>query len=165
MNTKIAVLIIPFLLFLTVHVVDGQQPGKVPVLGIWRLVSFEMESQTTGEREHTRGKNPTGNIIFAPEGRMMVLLTDEGRKAPNTDQDRADFFKSMLAYTGMYRIEDDKWITKVDVSGNPALVGTEQTRFFRIDGDRLQESTSFMPWPARPEKGMVRFVLMWERAK
>ena len=138
---------------------------RAKVLGIWRLVSFEMEVQTTGEREQTRGKNPTGNIIFTPEGRMMVLLTDDGRKTPNTDQDRADLFKTMLAYTGMFRIEGDKWITKVDVSGNPALVGTEQARFFRIDGDRLQESTAFMPWAARPEKGMVRFVLMWERTK
>jgi hypothetical protein len=135
------------------------------VLGIWRLVSFEMELQATGERENIRGKNPTGYVIFTPEGRMMVVLTDEGRKAPSTDQDRSDLFKSMLAYTGMYRIEGDKWITKVDVSGNPAMVGTEQARFFRVDGDRLQESTPVAQWAARPEKGMVRFILTWERAK
>jgi hypothetical protein len=96
---------------------------------------------------------------------MMVVLTGEGRKAPSTDQDRADLLKSLVAYTGMYRIEGDKWITKVDVSANPAWVGTEQTRFFRVDGERLQESTAVMQWPARPEKGMVRFILTWERAK
>ena len=93
------------------------------------------------------------------------MPTGEGRKAPNTDQDRADLLKSMVAYTGMYRIEGDKWITKVDVSGNPAWVGTEQARFFRFDGNRLQESTPFVKWAARPEKGMVRFVLTWEQAK
>jgi hypothetical protein len=93
---------------------------------------------------------------------MMVVLTNEGRKAPKTDQDRADLFNSMVAYTGMYRIEDDKWITKVDVSGNPALVGTEQARFFRVNGDRLQEITQ---WTPRPEKGMGRTVITWERAK
>ncbi len=132
------------------------------ILGIWRLVSFEVEFQATGEREHTRGKSPTGFIIFTPEGRMTVLLTNEGRKAPKTDQDRADLFNAMVAYTGMYRIEGDKWITKVDVSGNPALVGTEQARFFRLDGDRLQEITQ---WTARPGKGMGRTVITWERAK
>jgi hypothetical protein len=79
--------------------------------------------------------------------------------------DRADLLKSLVAYTGIYRIEGDKWITNVDVSANPAWVGTEQTRFFRVDGERLQESTAAMQLPARPEKGMVRFVLMWERAK
>jgi hypothetical protein len=96
---------------------------------------------------------------------MMVLLTGEGRKAPNTDQDRADLLKSMVAYTGMYRIEGDKWITKVDVADNPVRVGTEQARFFKLDGDRLQESTQWMQWGARPEKGMVRFILTWDRVK
>ena len=93
---------------------------------------------------------------------MTVVLTDEGRKAPKTDQDRADLFRSMVAYMGMYRIEGDKWITKVDVSGNPALVGTEQARFFRVDGDRLREMTQ---WTVRPEKGMGRVVITWERVK
>lgn len=68
----------------------------------------------------------------------------------------------MVAYTGMYRIEGDKWITKVDVTGNPALVGTEQARFFRVDGDWLQEMTA---WTPRSEKGMGRAVIAWERAK
>jgi len=132
------------------------------ILGIWRLVSFAVEFQATGEREQIRGKNPTGFIIFTPEGRMTVVLTNEGRKTPKTDQDRAELFNAMVAYTGMYRVEGDKWITKVDVSGNPALLGTEQARFFRLDGDRLQEITQ---WTARAEKGMGRTVITWERAK
>jgi hypothetical protein len=150
---------------LVVAVQPSFAEDRAPILGIWRLVSYEVESQATGEREPVLGKTPTGNILFTPEGRMMVVLTGEGRKAPNTDQDRADLFKSMLAYTGMYRVEGDKWITKVDVSGNPALVGTEQTRYFRVDGDRLQESTPLTQWAAHPEKGMVRFILTYERVK
>ena len=135
---------------------------RAPIVGIWRLVSFEQEYQATGEREHPRGKNPTGYIIFTPEGRMMVMLTDEGRKAAKTDQDRSDLFKSIVAYTGIYRIEGDKWITKVDVSGNPALVGTEQTRSFRVTGDRLQE---IAPWRTRPDKKIARAIITYERAK
>ena len=34
----------------------------------------------------------------------------------------------MVAYTGTYRVEGNKWITKVDVAANPALLGTEQAR-------------------------------------
>jgi len=156
----IAVLV---LLLIAVQPSFADDRGKI--VGIWKLVSYEVESQSTGEREPALGKNPTGYIIFTPEGRMMVVNTGEGRKAANTDQDRADLFKSMVAYTGMYRVEGDKWITKVDVAANPAWVGGEQARFFRVDGDRLQESTSFMQWGARPEKGMVRFILTYERAK
>jgi hypothetical protein len=44
----------------------------------------------------------------------MAILTGEGRKAPKTYQNRADLLKSMFAYTGMYRVDGDKWLTKVE---------------------------------------------------
>ena len=132
------------------------------IVGVWRLVSFETELQATGAKEHTRGKNATGFVIFTPDGRMMAVLTDEGRKAPNTEQDRAGLFNSMVAYTGTYRIEGDRWITKVDVAWNPALLGTEQPRSFRVEGDRLQEIT---PWRSVQPDKMGRGVIIWERAK
>ena len=42
----------------------GAQPSfaddRGKIFGIWRLVSFEVEYQATGEREHVRRKNPYG---------------------------------------------------------------------------------------------------------
>ena len=111
------------------------------------------------------GKNPTGYVIFTPEGRFMCVLTGEGRTAAKTDEDRAALLKSMVAYTGMYRLEADKFIVNVDASWNAAWVGTEQGRTFKIDGDRLQ---TFSPWiqsVTRPEKGMARSFIVFERAK
>jgi hypothetical protein len=61
----------------------------LPIVGTWRLVSFEREYQAGGEREYPMGKAPTGYILFLPEGRMTVVITGEGRTAPTTDQDRA----------------------------------------------------------------------------
>jgi len=135
---------------------------RAAIVGIWRLVSLEREYQVTGEREYPMGKIPSGYILFLPEGRMAVVITGEGRKPPTTDQDRAGLFNSLVAYTGMYRVDGDKWITTVDVSANPAWVGTEQTRSFRVTGDRLQEMTA---WAARPDNRMARAVLTYERAK
>lgn len=135
------------------------------VLGIWKIVAWESEFQATGEREPVMGKNPTGYIIFTPEGRMMTVITGESRKPPKTDQDRADLLKSMFAYTGMYRLEGDRWITKVDVAWNPAWVGTEQVRFFKVDGDRLQVMSAWVQSTTRPEKGMGRALITWERVK
>ncbi len=134
-------------------------------IGTWKLVSFESESQATGEREAVLGKNPTGYIIFTPERRLMVIITGEGRNAAKTDQDRAALFKSMTAYTGVYRIEGEKRITKVDVSWNPDWVGTDVVRFFRFDGERLQIISEWMQSVVRPERGKVRAILTWERAK
>ena len=95
----------------------------------------------------------------------MVILTGEGRKVPKTDQDRADLLKSMFAYTGMYRIEDDNFIFKADVSWNPAWIGTEKTRFVKMDGDRLQFATPWHVTTNWPEKGMLRIISTFERAK
>jgi len=142
------------------------QPGfsgdLTPVVGVWKLVSFEREYQAGGEREYPMGKAPTGFILFLPEGRMTVVITGEGRTAPTTDQDRAGLYNTLVAYTGRYRVDGDKWITTLDVSANPAWVGTEQTRSFRVDGNRLQEMTA---WAPRPDNRMARAVITYERAK
>jgi hypothetical protein len=135
------------------------------LVGAWTLVSYEVEQQATGARQPVLGQHPSGSIVFTPEGRMMVVLTAEGRKPPTTDQDRAELLKSLVAYTGLYRLEGQKWVTSVDVSANPAWVGGEQTRFFKFDGDRLQESTGWMSWPLHPDMGAVRFILTWECAQ
>jgi hypothetical protein len=138
------------------------QPSLV---GTWQVVSFEAVSPTSGDREPARGEHPSGYTIFISEGRMSVLITNEGRKAPSTDQDRANLFLSMVAYSGAYRVEGHKWTTTVDVAANPALLGTEQERSFQLDADRLQESTGLMSWAIHPEKGMVQFVITYRRAK
>jgi hypothetical protein len=135
------------------------------LVGTWKVLAFEAVSPATGEREPARGDHPSGYTIFTPEGCMSVLITNEGRKAPGTDQDRADLFQTMVAYTGVYRVEGDRWITKVDVAANPALVGTEQERTFLLAGDELQETTGLMQWAAHPEKGMMRFVITYRRVK
>jgi len=147
-------------LFLTTGTLGFADDGK-KIVGVWRLVSFETELQATGAREHTRGKNATGFLIFTPDGRMMAVLTDEGRTPPKTEQDRAGLFNSMVAYTGTYRIEDDRWVTKVDVAWNPALLGSGQPRSFRFEGNRLQEIT---PWRNVTPDKVGRGVIVWQRA-
>jgi hypothetical protein len=153
---------IAILVLVLIVVQPSVADDRAKIVGIWRLVSFEREYQATGEREHPMGKSPTGYILFLPEGRMAVVITGEGRKAPTTDPERAGLFNSLVAYTGGYRVDSDSWITKVDVSANPAWVGTEQTRSFRVTGDRLQEITA---WAARPDNRVARAVITYERAK
>ena len=48
-------------------------------VGTWEVVAFEAVSPTTGAREPARGEHPSGYTIFTPEGRMSVLITNEGR--------------------------------------------------------------------------------------
>jgi hypothetical protein len=50
-----------------------------------------------------------------------VLTTAENRKSGVGDAERAALHKSMLAYSGKYRIEGADFITLVDVSWNVEL--------------------------------------------
>ncbi len=133
---------------------------RLPVEGVWRLVSFEREYQAGGEREYPMGKSPSGYILFLPEGRMAVVITADGRKAGTAEAERAALYDTLVAYTGTYRIDGDRWITKVDVSANPAWVGSEQARTFRVTGNRLQETTA---WLTRPDNRVARAVITYER--
>jgi hypothetical protein len=135
---------------------------RTPLVGLWRLMSFRREYQASGEREWPMGNTPAGYILFQPEGRMWVVITGEGRKAPTTDQDRVGLFNTLVAYNGPYRVDGDKWITMVEVSMNPAWVGTEQARTYAISGNLLQEIS---PWMPRPDNRMARAVITYERAK
>lgn len=135
------------------------------VHGLWKLVSYQVEVQASGEKFDPMGKAPHGYVLFMPEGRVFFMFTGEGRKPGKTDADNAALLSSMVAYTGPYRIEGDKWITKVEVAWNPAWVGTEQTRQFKIDGNRLQILTPWRVMPNWANKGMTRSIVTVERVK
>ena len=134
------------------------------LVGVWKLQKYEVEFQDTGERTAPFGNNPNGYGIFTPEGRTMAILTAEDRKVPQTDADRADAFRSMVAYTGTYRIEGDRWITKVDTAWNEAWIGTDQIRFFRLDGDELTVTSNWRPYPLFDGR-VARGLLVWSRVR
>jgi hypothetical protein len=135
------------------------------VHGIWKLVSQEVEVQATGLKESGLGEKPTGYAVFTPEGRVFFVLTAETRKPARTDQERADLLSTLVAYTGTYRVDGDRWTTKVDVAWNPEWVGSEQTRTFRLDGDRLTVMSTWRVMPNWPDKGMTRSIITFDRSK
>jgi Lipocalin-like domain len=81
------------------------------VVGTWKLVSYEVEAQASGERGPVMGQSPTGYASFLPEGRVFFMLTGEARKPGKTDRERADLLSTLVAYTGTYRLDGDKWTT------------------------------------------------------
>jgi hypothetical protein len=135
------------------------------ILGTWKLVSYEVEIQATGQKGPVMGEHPTGYVAFMPDGRVFFVLTGEGRKSAKTDQERAELLNTLVAYTGTYRVEGEKWITKVEVAWNPEWVGTEQVRNFKLDGERLQVLTPWRVMPNWADKGMTRSVVTFEKAK
>ena len=114
---------------------------KKQLLGVWKLESWYTEIKETGEKKRIYGKKP------------------------NTDEDRVAAFRSMTAYSGIYRVDGDRWITKVDVAWNETRVGMEQMRFFKLEGDKLMVTAMWQPSVNLPGNPEARGVLVWSRVK
>ncbi|MDD5298026.1 MAG: lipocalin-like domain-containing protein [Rhodocyclaceae bacterium] len=139
--------------------------GPAEIQGTWKLVSYEVEVQATGDKFPPMGKNPSGYVTFTPEMRVFFVFTGDGRKPGKTAEEKADLLKSLIAYTGAYRVEDGNWITQVEVAWDPAWVGTEQKRAFTIEGNHLQVLTPWRVMPNWADKGMTRSIITFERSK
>jgi len=137
---------------------------KRQIIGTWALVSVVYEDVASKERTLVYGEHPRGIQIATPEGRWVALMTAEGRAIPKTDADRAQALKSMIAYTGRYRVENGQVITKVEVAWNEAWVGGEQVRNIRFEGDQLYIESPPMPHPNINDKA-VRVIVVWQREK
>src|SRR5215467_5085335 len=132
-------------------------------VGTWRLISWQVIVDN-GPPQDVFGSQPRGFLILTKEGRLIVLTTAESRKRGISDQERAALHKSMVAYTGKYRIESNDLITTVDVSWNEEWNGTEQRRHFRVDGDKLFIETALAPSILFPDKTDFRRIV-WQREK
>jgi hypothetical protein len=138
---------------------------KDKIVGTWKLVSVVYEDTQTRELSPVLGEHPRGYQIATPEGRWLALVTADGRPVPKTDEDRANALRTMIAYSGRYRIEDGKVITRVEVAWNEAWVGGEQIRFLRFESDDvLHIESPPMPHPNVNNK-VVRVIVTWQRDK
>ena len=134
--------------------------GAKGLIGTWKLVSFQVI--VDGQPQDLFGAKPKGSLILSENGRAMVLTTAENRTAGDSDAERAALHKSMLAYTGRYRVEGDEFVTTVDASWNEAWNGTEQRRKFRLEGNKLIIES--VPGPSLLFAGTVDpRRIMWER--
>ena len=157
----------PLLLFLglVVAAVSSSAADRTPLIGVWKLLSYQTEFQDGTPKRATFSEHPSGYIIFTREGRMMAVLEAEARKVPSSDAEGAALLRSMFAYTGKYRMDGNRWITTVDAAWNPAWHGTEQVRSFELVGDKLTVTSMWQPSVVVSGSPMARGVLVFERVK
>jgi hypothetical protein len=137
---------------------------KQKIVGNWKLVSVVYEDQESKARTPSTASIPRGRQIATADGIWLALVTAEGRTVPKTDEERAQALRTMIAYTGRYRVEDGKVVTKVEAAWNEGWVGGEQTRFIRFEGDRLFIESPPMPHPNQNNR-VVRVIVIWDREK
>ncbi len=150
--------------FATAFSLPALADDREQIVGNWKLVSVLYEDVETKQRTPVLGAHPRGYQIATAAGRWLALVTAEGRKVPTTDEERSTALRTMISYTGQYRLEGGKVITKVEAAWNESWVGTEQIRAYRFDGDTLHLES---PPQAHPNIGgkVVRIIVTWLRDK
>jgi hypothetical protein len=140
--------------------VEAKLMSAEQLVGNWKLVSWQVVSDD--EAKDLFGPRPRGYLLLTREGRAMALTTAQDRTPGESEPERAALHKSMLAYTGKYRVERGEFITTVDISWNESWNGSEQRRRFRIEGDKLFIESA--PAPSILFPGKIDFRrIVWER--
>jgi hypothetical protein len=151
------------ILLIALMFVAGPAYGN-DLAGNWKLVSFQTIYDNDPTPKDMYGASPKGYLSMSKDGRMIALITGEGRKPGNSDAERAALHKSMISYTGIYRTNGDEFITSVDASWNEAWNGSEQKRKYRIEGDRLIIDSAPGPSVLFPDRTAFAR-LVWQRDK
>ena len=136
------------------------------LVGTYRLISTTAKSLETGQEEAYT--NETGFITYDPGGRMIVLIVRGERPKPEslekmTDQQRADLFRTVTAYSGTYSFDGKTVEHHIDTSWNQIWTGTTQKRDVRREGDRLVLTTH--PSPRSKDGKMGVRILTFEKVK
>ncbi len=134
--------------------------AQTPLVGTYKLVSFTTEVDDQSPLDML-GKSPRGYLVLTPT-RWMHAITAENRKFGSSLEAKAALWESLSAYSGRYNLEGNKIIVTVDVSWNESWNGTQVTRFWQLEGNRLSITTARAPFARDPSKMAVTRVV-WER--
>ena len=132
------------------------------LVGVWRLVASYVVLEETGERTELLGSEPRAYAIFEPRGRMIVIGTASDRIPGTSTAAVAELFRSMVAYSGKWSIDGEKFVTEVDVAADPGWVGTKQVRYYTFDGHTLSLRTAPLELPSFPGRKAVVYA-EWEK--
>ncbi len=136
------------------------------LVGTYSLVSTTQK--LVGTDQVDTFTNERGFITYTKEGRMFVIIVRGERHKPEslarmTDQQRADLFRSLTAYSGTYKFDGKTIEHNIDISWNEAWTGTAQIRHLTRDGDKLILTTNPIPRPVDGKPAVT--TLVWQKLK
>lgn len=122
----------------------GNAQCKDTVVGTWKLVSVTATTDKGVVDKAALGQNPSGLLTYTADGRMMAIISDDGRKPLSVAdrvsapaEERAQAYSTFMAYAGRYTYTCDKVVHHIEVASLQNWVSTDQTRFVTLQGDRL----------------------------
>lgn len=137
------------------------------IVGTWKLQSYVREVLSTGQRYNQFGENPDGYLGYSSDGRMYAIFVMRDRITPGdvvpTDEEGVKLLGTMVAYAGRFTLASGKVIHHIDVSWNQAWTGTDQIRFFELDGETLTITTA--PYRSYHDGLEGRSILVWRKVE
>jgi len=119
-----------------------------PLIGTWRLLSWENRSIVDGDVSYPLGKDAVGYIMYGQDGYMSVTIMRPDRAKftagdllGGSARERAQAAGTYVSYCGRYEFRGDTVVHRVELSLFPNWVGVEQERLVEVAGDRLILST------------------------
>ena len=139
-----------------------------PLVGIWRLISWENRSVDGQKISYPLGKDAVGYIMYNEDGYMFVVIMRPNRVRfaagdllGGSTEEKVQAADTYVSYCGRYEFRGGTVIHHVDLSLFPNWVGVEQERLVELRGNQLTLST-------RPILlgGMQQSAhLIWERVR
>ena len=146
----------------------GNAQCNFSVVGTWKLVSVASTTDKVETNKAALGQYPSGLLTYTADGRMMAIISDDGRKPLSIPdrvaapaEERAQAYSTFMAYAGRYTFTCDKVVHHVEVASLQNWVNTDQTRFVTVVDNRLHVRNA----PQLRNGVMVTLESVWERAK
>lgn len=147
----------------------AQNDPSNPLVGVWKLVSWEATRVSNGDKRLPFGKSLDGRISYDAQGNMSAQVTQIHRQPFVTDfmggarpDEMQLAFHTYIAYFGRYSVDAKANVVVHHVEGSlfPNWVGTKQERQFELDGRRLSLRTPPMAMNAGYKEVHT---LIWEK--
>ena len=119
-----------------------------PLIGTWRLISWETRSVDGQKISYPLGKDAVGYIMYNEDGYMFVAIMRPNRVRfaagdllGGSPEEKVQAADTYVSYCGRYEFRGGTVIHHVDLSLFPNWVGVEQERLVEFRGNRLTLST------------------------
>ncbi len=139
------------------------------LIGAWELVDFRITFDDERAPVAPFGDDARGQLIYTAAGQMSAVLSAGERARLSVDglerastapiAEKAAAFDSYLSYSGTYSIRDGSVVHRVELALVPNIIGNEQVRQARLDGDEL-----WLTYDRDTARGPQHYALRWRRA-
>lgn len=122
------------------------------ILGTWGLARGTCTAANGEVRpEPYGGANGRGRVAFLPEGQMMAVLCDCRKDMPD------GLAREFNSYCGNYSFDGATLTTQVFANSDPVLLGGDQVRAVRLEGNFMILRPPTRPGPFGPEQREMWF--------